>query len=435
MKFVLALSIGCLLLIAISCNNNSQQTTQKEATQQTTVIAHPDSSLKLPGGFTASIFADSLGSTRHIAINSNGDLYVKLGGLKDGHGILRLRDTNNDGATDSITGFGTFPGTGIDIKNGFLYISSDDNIYRYKISADGSPDTSSLETLVAGLVNKGQHSAKAIALDDAGNIYVNIGAPSNSCQLDDRTPGSKGMNPCPILDSAAGVWQFKADKQNQHYADGARYCTGIRNIVALDWNSEANNLYAVQHGRDDLDKLFPDLYTESQRIELPSEEMFLIKKGDDFGWPYCYYDGQQKLKVQSPEYGGDGKKTTGCDSKQKPIYAFPAHWAPNGLMFYTGDQFPEKYKHGAFIAFHGSWNRAPQEQGGYSVVFLPFKDGKPSGEYEIFADGFAGAKKTPNEANHRPCGLTQGTDGSLYISDDQKGRIWKVSYNKEKVKS
>jgi glucose/arabinose dehydrogenase len=164
---------------------------------------------------------------------------------------------------------------------------------------------------------------------------------------------------------------------------------------------------------------------------LPAEEMFLIKKGDDFGWPYCYYDGQQKLKVQSPEYGGDGKKTTGCDNKQKPIYAFPAHWAPNGLMFYTGDQFPEKYKHGAFIAFHGSWNRAPQAQGGYSVVFLPFKDGKPNGEYEIFADGFAGAEKTPNEADHRPCGLAQGRDGSLYISDDQKGRIWKVMYAKK----
>lgn len=235
MRFISTAAISCFLLSVFSCNTNKEGTTEPQTTKQETVsIAHQDSSIKLPGGFVASVFADSLGSARHIAINNNGDLYVKLGGLKNGHGILRLRDTNHDGVADSIYGFGTLPGTGIDIKNGFLYTSSDDNIYRYKIADDGSPDTSSLETLVAGLVNKGQHSAKAIALDDAGNVYVNIGAPSNSCQLDDRKPGSKGINPCPILDSAAGIWQFKADKQNQHYADGARYCTGIRNIVALD---------------------------------------------------------------------------------------------------------------------------------------------------------------------------------------------------------
>jgi glucose/arabinose dehydrogenase len=163
-------------------------------------------------------------------------------------------------------------------------------------------------------------------------------------------------------------------------------------------------------------------------VELPAEEFFRIHKGDDFGWPYCYYDPFQKSKVQAPEYGGDGKKTTGCDTKKKPIYAFPAHWAPNGLLFYTGDQFPAKYKNGAFIAFHGSWNRAPAPQAGYCVVFLPFKDGMPSGDYEIFADGFAGEKKTPGDANYRPCGLAQGPDGSLYISEDQHGRIWKVTY-------
>jgi glucose/arabinose dehydrogenase len=186
----------------------------------------------------------------------------------------------------------------------------------------------------------------------------------------------------------------------------------------------------MQHGRDDLDRLFPKKFTEDQRVELPAEEMFRIHKGDDFGWPYCYYDPVQKAKVQAPEYGGDGKSTKGCDSKQKPIYAFPAHWAPNGLLFYTGDQFPEKYKNGAFIAFHGSWNRAPQPQAGYKVVFLPFKDGMPSGEYEVFADGFAGDNKTPGGAEHRPCGLAQGSDGSLYISDDKDGRIWKVTYKK-----
>lgn len=422
MKYFIPSLLFLIVVATVSCNNEAQQATP---------AASIDTTITLPGGFSASVFADSLGSARHLVFNSNGDIFIKLAGVKNGHGILRLRDTNNDGVADNISGFGDYGGTGIAIKNGYLYASSNDNLYRYRLAPDGAPDTASVEMIVAGLINKGQHAAKSITLDDAGNIYVNVGAPSNSCQVDDRQPGSPGMNPCPILDSAGGIWQFKADKANQHYADGIRYCTGIRNIVALEWNSQANDLYAVQHGRDDLDKLFPDLYTEAQRVQLPAEEMFRIKKGDDFGWPYCYYDAAQKLKVQSPEYGGDGKKTAGCDTKQKPVYAFPAHWAPNGLLFYTGEQFPAKYRNGAFIAFHGSWNRAPQEQGGYSVVFLPFKDGMPSGEYEVFADGFAGAKKTPNEAAHRPCGLTQDADGSLYISDDQKGRIWKVTYTKK----
>ncbi len=110
--------------------------------------------------------------------------------------------------------------------------------------------------------------------------------------------------------------------------------------------------------------------------------------------------------------------------------AFPGHWAPNGLLFYTGIMFPERYKNGALIAFHGSWNRAPLNQQGYFVAFVPFKAGKPSGKWEIFANGFAGGENitAPRQAVFRPCGLAQGPDGSLYVSDDVKGNVWKISY-------
>ncbi len=432
MKLFLPALILLMTVTVLSCSSPDGETddTGKDSTVININAAALDTALKLPRGFKASVFSDSTGSARHIAFN-NGALYVKLGGLKNGYGIAILKDADKDGVADSTEWFGDFGGTGIGIRNGFLYASSNDDIFRYKLGGDGIPDSTTKETIVQGLVNKGQHAAKPFTLDNDGNLYVNIGAPSNSCQTDDRTAGSPGMQPCPILDSAGGIWQFRTDKTNQHYADGSRYSTGIRNIVALDWNFAANSLYGVQHGRDDLDKLFPKLFTEDQRVQLPAEEMFKISKGDDFGWPYCHYDGLQKKKLQSPEYGGDGKKTGDCDAKGQPIYAFPAHWAPNGLMFYTGNQFPEKYKNGAFIAFHGSWNRAPQEQGGYSVVFLAFKDGMPTGDYEVFADGFAGATRTPNGAAHRPCGLTQDPDGNIYISDDQNGRIWRVSYTGE----
>jgi glucose/arabinose dehydrogenase len=387
--------------------------------------------ITLPAGFTAVVVADTLGEARHLTVSANGYIYIKLERLKGGKGILRLQDTNGDGVADNTTGFATYGGTGIAIKNGYLYASSNSEIFRYKLNDKNEvlhPDQP--EKIVTGLIDRRTHNSKSIAFDNAGNIYVNIGAYSNACQVADRRKGSPGQDPCPILDSAGGIWQFKADKLNQTYADGLRYCTGIRNIVGLDWNTSVNELYAVQHGRDQLNNLFPEMFNAEQSAEEPSEEMFRINKGDDFGWPYCYFDWQQNKKVLAPEFGGDGKKEDRCAGKEKPVYAFPGHWAPNGLLFYTGNQFPEKYKNGAFVAFHGSWNRAPQPQAGYFVVFVPFKNGVPSGKHEIFADGFAGGHLDPGKARFRPCGLAQGPDGSLYISDDQKGRIWKVVYSK-----
>ncbi|WP_223233441.1 sorbosone dehydrogenase family protein [Chitinophaga sp. CF418] len=386
--------------------------------------------LKLPAGFGALKVADSLGRTRHIAVTSNGGIYIKLDRAKNNNGILYLQDANGDGKIDKKTGFGAYGGTGIYVKGDYLYATSNEDIYRYKLDAQQQViDPEHPETVVSGLINRRQHESKSIVLDDNGNIYVNIGAYSNSCQTKDRTAGSMGMQPCPILDSAAGIWQFRADKQNQTYGDGVRYATGLRNVVGLDWNKSLNQLFVMQHGRDQLHDLFPGLYTEKQSADLPAECMYALKKGADCGWPYIYYDPFQHKKMLAPEYGGDGKKTGG-DNVEEPVVAFPAHMAPNGLLFYTGNQFPERYRNGAFIAFHGSWNRSPENQAGFYVVFVPFKDGKPSGKWEVFADGFAGPGpvKSPGDALHRPCGLAQGPDGSLYVTDDVKGTVYRIVY-------
>ena len=431
MKFLKSfIGIALLFVLGYCTSESTDKKEAKEEKAETPTVEttqQPNGGITLPAGFSATVFADDLGKARHIVVNENGDVYTKVNKLNDGRGILRLRDVNSDGVADSISGFGKYEGSGIALKNGYLYATSDENIYRYKLN-NHEPDPASEEMIVTGLVNENQHSSKPIALDNAGNIYVNIGAPSNACQEKDRVKDSKGQDPCPILAKAAAIWQFKAGQKNQSYPQGTRYVTGIRNIMALDWNIQANELYAVQHGRDDLNKLYPDMYSEEESVELPAEEMFLLKKGSDFGWPYCYYDQRQKKRLVSPEYGGDKTRTDRCNGKGNPIYAFPGHWAPNGMVFYTGTQFPEKYRNGAFIAWHGSWNRAPREQQGYFVTFLPFKNGMPSGEYEVFADGFAGKTKTPQGATFRPCGVAQGPDGSLFICDDQKGRIWKVTY-------
>ena len=268
----------------------------------------------------------------------------------------------------------------------------------------------------------------------ANNIYVNIGAYSNARQEKDRMPGSQGMMPCPILDSAGGIWKFDGSKENQTYKDGKRYGTGLRNVIGLDWNTSSNQLYVAQHGRDQLNSFYPNLYTDAQNAELPAETFYEIKEGDNAGWPYVYYDPSQHKKIVSPEYGGDSKKEGSSEFKD-PAVAFPAHMAPMAVLFYTGNQFPAKYKNGAFISFHGSWNRAPLPQEGFFVAFVPFKDGKATGEWEIFANGFAGTENgakiaNPSKAKARPCGLAQGPDGSIYVSDDTKGAIFKITYSK-----
>lgn len=394
------------------------------------VVADADNAgLKLPAGFGALKVADGIGRARHIAVTAQGDVYVKLMRVVDGKGIVRLRDTNGDGKAEDITSMGNYGGTGIAIKNGYLYASSDEEVFRYQLDAKGEV-VSPLqpEKIITGLINRRQHESKSITLDNNGNIYVNIGAFSNSCQERDRQPGSLGRMPCPVLDSAGGIWQFKADKLNQTYGDGVKYATGLRNVVGLDWNNQLNQLFVMQHGRDDLHNLFPSLYTQQQNADIPAETMYALKKGDNAGWPYIYYDPFQNKKIVAPEYGGDGTKE-GSKEYIDPVVAFPAHMAPNAMLFYTGSMFPAKYKNGAFIAFHGSWNRAPLPQEGYYVAFVPFENGKP-GKWEVFANGFAGIEVVTSTrgAQHRPSGLAQGPDGSLYVADDAKGTIYRIVY-------
>src|SRR4051794_25287278 len=427
-SFVSAVCFCAIVSGTIACKN-STSTSTTPATQETPTGDSDNAGLTLPAGFSAIKVADNLGNARHLLVTPQNDIYVRLGDAKKGKGILVFHVDNNGNAT-MTDGFGNYGGTGIALKNGYLYASSNDEIYRYKVDANNKvTDTSHPEKIVSGLVNKGMHNSKSIELDNAGNIYVNIGAPSNVCA--DQGDNKTGMKPCPILDSAGGIWMFKADQQNQTYSNGSRYATGLRNVVGLDWNNETNSLFVMQHGRDNLHNAAPQYYTDQQSAELPAECMYQLHQGANAGWPYMYYDEFQHKKLINPEYGGDSKKEAD-GGYIDPVVAFPGHMAPDGLLFYTGNMFPEKYKNGAFIAFHGSWNRAPEPQKGYLVAFVPFNNGKPSGDWEIFADGFAGGPEfmQPSKAKHRPCGLAQGPDGSLYVSDDTGGTIYRIVYKK-----
>ncbi len=267
-----------------------------------------------------------------------------------------------------------------------------------------------------------------VTFDGQGSLYVNVGAPSNACQTKDRQAKSPGQDPCPILEHNGGVWKFDENKLNQKQEDGTRLATGMRQMPAVTWHDGA--VYVAMNNRDQLDVLWPGMFTAKENAERPSEPLYRAVAGSNFGWPYCFYDYGMKKFVLNPEYGGDGKAVGRCTEFTPPVAAFPAHWAPVDIMFYSGSQFPAHYKGGAFIAFHGSWNRAPEEQAGYNVTFQPFANGKPSGDFEVFAKGFQGKTPllNPDDAVARPDGLAQGPDGSLYIADSQKGKVWRVFF-------
>jgi glucose/arabinose dehydrogenase len=388
--------------------------------------------LSLPEGFSATVFAEGVGKdARHVAVNANGDVYVNIDG-RDGGRIVALRDTDGDGRADAQESFGSIGGTGLAIRGGYLYASTRVAVYRYALDPDRLVPTGEPELIVSGFPEKTEHHAKSITFDGEGRLYVNVGAPTNACMEQRRTPGSPGQDPCPQREWEASVWRFDADRPNQtQREDGQRYSSGSRNLVALEWNDALGSLFGVQHGRDDIARLWPERYEPEQNAELPAEEMLQIREGDDFGWPYCYFDPFLGKKLLNPEYGGDGQTEGRCADMKTPILAFPAHMAPNDLLFYTGDQFPESYRGGALVAFHGSWNRSPMPQMGYLVAFVPFADGGPTGEWSVFADGFSGLEEVPEPADaaHRPCGLALAPDGSLYVSDSVKGTIWRIRYS------
>jgi glucose/arabinose dehydrogenase len=391
------------------------------------MCARADVGLTLPDGFCAVVVADSLGPVRHLDVSAGGDVYASLSGRRDGPaGVIALRDADGDGRAEVRQKFENHAGSGLQIHDGWLYFAMNDGVVRWRLTPGQLVPTGQPQTVVSGLP-VGGHASKSLAFDGRGNMFVNIGSATNACQQQDRTARSPGRDPCAELQTRAGIWRFDANRANQTQADAERWATGIRNGYALDFHRAAGVPFTVSHGRDQLNAHWG--MTDQQNADVPAEEMFRLDRGTDGGWPYCYFDPSARRKVLAPEYGGNGTQVGRCTGKPAPAYAFPAHWAPNDLLFYTGTQFPTRYRGGAFVAFHGSWNRAPLPQQGFNVTFLPMTAaGAPSGPHSVFAQAPVPAPGQQGGARHRPTGLAQGPDGSLYVSDDAGGRIWRIMY-------
>jgi glucose/arabinose dehydrogenase len=418
------------------------------AAQSAAKCAPDNAGLKLPAGFCASIFADTVRGARHLTVASNGDVFVSSQGRGSG-GVVALRP-NASGGAEAPKQFATgFTSSEVALFDGYLYTEalparapgatvapgtpSYIAIVRYPLKAGELTPSGPADTIVSGLPGAPGHSTRNFAIGRDGALYVNVGSRTNACQINDRAKDSPGADPCTELDTRAGVWKFDARKKNQTQSTGVHFARGIRNAVGIAISPIDGKLWTTQPGRDQLGgdgAVGP--FDAKYNAENPAEELMQVNEGDDFGWPYCYYSVEEKKLVLAPEYGGDGTKVGQCAQKKGPVAIFPGHWAPNALFFYTGSSLPSKYKNGAFIAFHGSWNRAPEPQAGFNVVFQPLNGDKAAGPYEVFADGFfpnAGAGRA-NAASgaHRPTGFAQAPDGALYVTDDTGGRIYKIIY-------
>ncbi|HEY3933097.1 MAG TPA: PQQ-dependent sugar dehydrogenase [Gemmatimonadales bacterium] len=371
--------------------------------------------LTLPKGYCATLFASVTG-VRNIAVAANGDVFA---GMQRRPGVTALRDRDHDGHADSTVTFGDSfgAGTGIALGSDAIYFSPKDKVVRFAWHPGSLTPADGGSAIVTGLPMGGNHPSKTMALGKDGSLFVDHGSATNSCQGRDRTAHVPGVNPCTERDIRGGIWRYDSRKTGQTPATAEHWGFGMRNAEAIAINPATGELWAAIHGRDQLGDNWG--FSDQDNAEKPAEEFGPVPKGADYGWPYCYFDPITHRKVQAPEYGGDGIKPGDCGSKAQPAIGFPGHWAPMMLAFVPNANFGAEYSGGAFLAFHGSWNRAPLPQAGFRVVFIPFKSGKAVGSYTTFAEG-AGSQL-------RISAVAMAPDGSaLYIGSDGAGKIWRV---------
>ena len=352
---------------------------------------------KAPEGFTVSKFADGFDNPRWTYIAPNGDFFVVESNTRNSaNKITLLRDQNNDGTFEVRETFleNLNQPFGMLVVGNSFYVANTDGLYKYPYT-EGQTSLKDVEgtkivDLPAGGYNN--HWTRNIITNNAKDkIYISVGSASNV--------GEYGMEE---EKRRANILEVNLDGTGEKI-----YASGLRNPVGMDWNPITGELWTAVNERDKLgDNLVPDYITS-------------VKKGGFYGWPYSYYG-----QIEDPRM--KDKADSLVDKAIMPDVPVGSHTASLGFTFYTANQFPEKYKNGAFIGQHGSWNRS--KFSGYKVTFVPFSDGKPTGKQQDFLNGFI-ANESEGTVYGRPVGVTVTPNGALLVNDDTGNTIWKISYN------
>lgn len=344
------------------------------------------SQLELPAGFKVEKFAEDLGEVRMIAVSEAGDVYVTL---REQNEVVRLRDNNRDGKAEERKTVATLEKVhGISIHEGKMYLATVKELYEAQLMPDG--EVSEPKLIVDDLPDGGQHPNRTLAFGPDNKLYISIGSTCNAC---DETN-----------EEHASLLQMDADGSNRKV-----FAAGLRNTLGFGWHPKTAELWGMDHGIDWLGD-------NEQK-----EELNRIEEGSNYGWPYLYEDGKYNPSVQPSEMTYEEYAAEAAS----PILLYPeAHAAALGMLFYTGNQFPEEYRNDSFIALHGSWNRS--EPVGYKIVRLRYSDDGQPQQFEDFLTGFLVGDGKAHFG--RPVGLAIHTDGSLLVTDDSNGVVYRVSY-------
>jgi len=337
--------------------------------------------LTLPPGFVITEFAQNLGKARGMGVSPAGDLFVCS--LTAGE-IIAMPDRDSDGKADEKIVFakGLKSPHSIAFYNGYVYVGESDKISRFRDDNNDLIADAAGETVVAGLPTSG-HFTKTVAFGPDNMMYVSIGSSCNVCEESDPR--------------RAAVVRYDPDGGGETI-----FSSGLRNSVALAFHPESGELWAANNGRDRIGD------------DIPPEEINILSEGKHYGWPYCYGDGNM-----NPEYVNEPSL---CDDIITPVFEMQAHSAPLGMRFYNGGKFPPEFKGDLFIAFHGSWNRS--EKTGYKVVRVQMEDGLP-----VSIEDFVSGWLMPDETRWgRPVDVEISPDGSMFVSDDFQGIVYKITY-------
>jgi glucose/arabinose dehydrogenase len=349
-----------------------------------TRVVPPQETINMPPGFGISVFASDLSGPRMMALGPDGALYVAERGAGR---VVRLPDRDADGVADSVEVVADglrAPSSIAFYVDGSLYVGETTRILRLS-DPDGDGVFQEQETVIGGLPSGGHSTRTVLFSSDWETLYVSVGSSCNVCTEDDER--------------RATIMRYNPDGSG-----GEVYTAGLRNAVGIAFRPGTDELWATNNGRDWLGD------------DQPPETIYVVDQGDDAGWPRCHAG-----RIVDPDFGEPGA----CEGVIDPAVEMQAHSAPLGLGFYTGEQFPEAYQGDLFVAFHGSWNRSVPT--GYKVVRIPIEDGEP-GTVQDFAVGWL---REDGSRWGRPVDVLAGPDGSLLISDDEGGVIYRVFYTAE----